>query len=490
MKRDPRMIALAIIAPMIVTGLFGSVFGGELRHLRVIVINEDKNFNSVLGEKITDAMQIPIPSKPSIWYNVTSERTVAQAAVTNNYSQAAIIYPKEFTEDLLLGKPTEVTLYISYENPALAEYVLGLFEASSTQIMEEYFGNNLLTITVVPLYKGSTGALPSTINISLCNLDEGWTDSKFSTVVYEILAENDTVAIEKSNDLKEAESLVKKGDARAIIIFSEDFTYDALTKKKINIEVKLDGAEPQSCLAIKGVISAVLAEAFGDTFDRSSFNVDEYFYNNRDSTGEQVKSITYFTPAILCFVVFFFSFMLTMLSFLRERNQGTMERILTSPLKRSELIIGYVLSFSILALLEATTVLIATIFIFDAQIEFSILALFQAYLIIYLIVFGALGLGIFLSTLAKTEFQIVQFVPLIIMPFMLLSGVWSPIETLPDWLRPLSAIIPLTYSNSGMRDILIRGESLLDILPQIGFLAIFDVVMIALGVLKLNKKLK
>ena len=238
------------------------------------------------------------------------------------------------------------------------------------------------------------------------------------------------------------------------------------------------------------MLSYSLSEAFTDTFDKSTFEIEEYYYNNPDGTDDSVENITYFTPAILCFIVFFFAFMLTMLSFLRERNQGTMERILTSPLKKSEVIVGYILSFSILSLIQATSVILTTIFIFDAQIEYNFLSLLQAYLIIYLVVIGALGLGIFLSTLAKTEFQVLQFVPLIIIPFMLLSGVWAPVETLPDWLQPISAFIPLTYANTAIRDILLRQETILDVPIQLGILVLFAGLMVLLGVLKLSKKLK
>ena len=132
----------------------------------------------------------------------------------------------------------------------------------------------------------------------------------------------------------------------------------------------------------------------------------------------------------------------------------------------------------------------AAIFIFNAQIEFSWLNLLQAYLIVYLLLLTALGIGIFFSTLAKSEFQIIQFIPLIILPFMLLSGVWAPVETLPDWLRPASSFVPLTYANNAMRNIFIRGQTIFDVWVEIGIMAAFASVMIFLGIITLNKKLK
>ena len=485
LKRDKRLILLSIIAPIIVTALFGSVFGGEFTSLRVIFINEDENFSNVFADEISSLMD----EDPKIQFNFTSDPSVARVNVEKRYSQAAIIYPDTFTEDLLLGNETEVELYVSYENPMVANYIISLFQANSTQVMEKHFGESLFSISIIPIYQGAPGPLPNSINISLCNLDNGMTESPLSQDIYELLDERETMDVEEGDDLDEAEKKVQRGEARAIIIFSENFTYNALIKKEINIEIKMDGAEPQACMSIIAAISSSLADVFEEKFDISLFNIDDYYYNNRDGTDEPVKLITYYTPAIICFTVFYFSFLLTMMSFLRERNQGTMERILTSPLKKSDIVLGYILSFSILSILEATSVILTTILIFNAQIEYTIFSLIQAFLIVYIVVIGALGLGIFLSVLVKTEFQIMQFIPLIIIPFMLLSGMWAPIEALPDWLRPMSSFIPLTYANNAMRDTLLRNKTILDILFPFSISLLFAGLMIALGILKLKTKL-
>lgn len=487
-KRDPRMIALSIIAPIIVTALFGSVFGGELTELKVLVINNDKNFNDKFSNDIV--AQMDDVAKINVSESLNAD--YAKSLVINNISQAAILFPDDFTEKLLLGKGTAIELYVSYNNTNIANYIVSSFQSSFNNIIEKYFGEPMVTISIVPLYQGLPAPLPMLINVSLYNGDLGWADSndKLSDDVYEILKANDTVILSKENSESKAEREVKDGTVRAIIIFPENFTYNALVKKEISLEVKLDGAEPQACMAILGVVQYSLAKEFEEKFGKAAFNIDDYYYNNPDSHDEAVKSITYFTPAIIGFIIFFFSYLLTTLSFLRERRQGTMERILTSPLKRSELIIGYILSFSILTILQSTVVLLGAIFLFQAQIQFTAIVLLQAYLILYLLLLMALGLGIFLSTLAKTEFQIIQFIPLIIMPFMLLSGVWAPIETLPKWLQPVSKFIPLTYANIAMRDILIRGLNLSDVLVEIGILAGFACLTIFLGILSLKKKLK
>lgn len=487
-KRDPRMIALSIVAPIIVTALFGFAFGGDLTNLKVYVVDNDENFNNIFANEIISKMN----EDTVIRFNTsTSNANLARQTVDNNYSQAAIIFPNTFTQKILLGGG-EVELYVSYINPNASNYIIEVFQRSLDNVMKVYFGWPRVRVTTTTVYQGNLGPIPPIINISLSNLDLGWSalHDELSDVVYDILDDDETVNLVKVRSVKKYEDKVRNGEARAIIKFPEEFTYNALIKREIELDVKLDGGEPQASTAIIGALTSSLSDTFEDEFGISVFEIDEYYYNNPDSKDEAVDSITYFTPAIIGFIVFFFAFLLTMLSFLRERKQGTMERILTSPIKRTEIILGYILSHSVISLIQSTVVFIVAIFIFNAQIEFSWINLLQAYLIVYILLLAALGMGIFLSTLAKSEFQIIQFIPLVILPFMLLSGVWAPVETLPDWLRPASSFIPLTYANNAMRNILIREQTIFNVLIEFGILAAFAGFMIFLGIVALNKKLK
>jgi len=488
-KRDPRMIVLSIIAPIIVTALFGSAFGGDLTNLKVFIVDDDQNFSNIFANEIVSK----IDEDPRLNLNLsTLDPTLARKTVDTNKSQAAIIFPYSFTYNVLMGIGSRVELYSSYFNLNTSNYIKTTLEKSLSDVMKRYYKQSLVAIDLIPINQSSIKPLPTIINVSIANSDLGWNPlhDKLSDAVYDILEEDDTVDLKIVKSVSKNEYKVKSGEIRAIIEFPESFTYNALISRTIKIDVNLDGGEPQASVAIIKALSSALSDTFEEEFGISVFNIHDSYYNNPDSDDEPVDSITYFTPAIIGFIVFFFAFLLTMLSFLRERKQGTMERILTSPVKRSEIILGFIFSYSLLSLLQATVVIIVTIFVFNAQIEFSWINLLQAYLIVYILLLAALGLGIFLSTLAKSEFQIIQFIPLVILPFMLLSGVWSPIETLPAWLRNVSSFVPLTYANNALRDILIRQQSLFDVIIDICILSIFAGVMILLGIISLNKKLK
>ena len=120
-KRDPRMIALSVIAPIVITALFGSVFGGELTDINVYIVDDDDNFNNIFGNEIINKMDKDL----LINFNrSTSNPELVKKAVENNYSQGAIVIPNTFTQDILLGLGSKVDLYISYLNPNISNYII------------------------------------------------------------------------------------------------------------------------------------------------------------------------------------------------------------------------------------------------------------------------------------------------------------------------------------------------------------------------------
>ena len=184
MKRDPRMIGLAIFAPIIVTALFGFTFGGDLTHLKVLYLNNDENFDVVFADEISNN----IGEDSNINYTIiTSDQLTAISAVENNITQAAIIFLSNFTNDLLLGRGSEIGIYINNMNPNVSNYVLTVFQNSTDTIMNSYFGASQVNITITSIYQGPSTMLPSIINVSLCNLDTGWSYNRLSEDLIHIL---------------------------------------------------------------------------------------------------------------------------------------------------------------------------------------------------------------------------------------------------------------------------------------------------------------
>lgn len=170
--------------------------------------------------------------------------------------------------------------------------------------------------------------------------------------------------------------------------------------------------------------------------------------------SEDMKSFDNFGPVLLGYFSFFFVFLLAGIAFLKERTTGTLERLLATPLKRWEIVLGYVLGFGIFTTLQATLITWFAVIVLKMMMVGSFWYLL---LTVLLLAMTALTLGTFLSAFANTEFQLIQFIPLVIVPQVFFSGLFS-LENMVDWMRGLSVVMPLTYGADALRQIMIRGK--------------------------------
>jgi ABC-2 type transport system permease protein len=182
--------------------------------------------------------------------------------------------------------------------------------------------------------------------------------------------------------------------------------------------------------------------------------------------------VTNFAPAIVGFFAYFFVYLLTGVSFLRERTGGTLERLMATPVARGEVVSGYTLGFGLFATIQVALLLtwvLSSVHVpaigplpdFWLGLGVPIAGSpFLAFLVVVLTALGAVSLGIFLSTFARTELQIIQFIPVVLVPQFLLSGVLFPVSSLPEILQPLVVVMPLTYAVDGLRQVFIAGADL------------------------------
>ncbi|HLY13855.1 MAG TPA: ABC transporter permease [Candidatus Limnocylindrales bacterium] len=201
-----------------------------------------------------------------------------------------------------------------------------------------------------------------------------------------------------------------------------------------------------------------------------------------------------FAPALIGFFGFFFVFVLTGISFLRERTGGTLERLLATPVRRSEIVVGYSLGFGFFATIQVVLILIFTLGVLTVP-GIGPLASFNvglgitsagspalAFVVLFLTAIGAVNLAIFLSTYARTELQVLEFIPIVIVPQALLGGVFWSVNSLPDPLGPIAGVLPMTHAIDGLRAVLVRGAGLsdgslqLDIAYLVGIAILFVVL--------------
>ena len=248
------------------------------------------------------------------------------------------------------------------------------------------------------------------------------------------------------------------------------------------VRVLLDASSPQISDAIA---AAVQAGAALETSARTGQNVSGPI-TRRYIFGYDLEMIDTIGPAVLGLVIFFFAFIVSAISFLREKTLGTLEKFMVSPLSRMEIISGYILGFSLMAILQSATTLLIVVFVFGVPMRGSPIT---AFAVILLLGAGALALGSFVSNFARSEFQVVQFIPIVIIPQIVLCGVFWPVQSVPEFLRPISYVLPLTYASDALRDIMLKGAGLSEILyPDLLALTAFFAIFFAAATVMLRRE--
>lgn len=189
-------------------------------------------------------------------------------------------------------------------------------------------------------------------------------------------------------------------------------------------------------------------------------------------------------PGLLGVFVLFFTFILTGVSFLRERAQGTLERLMTTTVARADILVGYLLGFLLFATIQTVVILAFTIFALQIEYKGN---LFEIIAVLMLVVVVAVNLGIFVSTFARNEFQVVQFIPLVLAPQIFLSGVIIPTDQMPRIMEAISVVLPLTYAVEGLREIMVMGQNLTDVWIDLVVLAGFGLGLLIAAVATLRR---
>jgi ABC-2 type transport system permease protein len=196
----------------------------------------------------------------------------------------------------------------------------------------------------------------------------------------------------------------------------------------------------------------------------------------------------YMLPSIVGLIIMLVTTSLTSLAIVKEREIGTMEQLIVTPLKSYQMIAGKLIPFTILGFISATIVISVMRFWFNIEIKGSVLFLFLSS---FLFMLSTLGLGLFISTIAKTQAQaMITSAFGVIMPMIFLSGFAFPIENMPVLIQYITYLIPLRYFIVILRGIILKGIGLSDLWPQIVALMIFGTSILVLSSLRFNKKLE
>ncbi|HET9095813.1 MAG TPA: ABC transporter permease [Candidatus Baltobacteraceae bacterium] len=194
----------------------------------------------------------------------------------------------------------------------------------------------------------------------------------------------------------------------------------------------------------------------------------------------------FIVPGVLALVMQFTMTFLSMSTIVRERELGTLEQLVVSPIRSGELMLGKMIPLMTIGYINLTTILLLAVLWFGVPVAGSVVMLYFA---VFVFFFTTLGLGTFVSTIAKTYIQAIQMIQLFLLPSMLLSGFIFPIASMPPALRLLSYLVPLTYFLTIVRGIIIKGVGLQELWPQLALLTVLGLVVFGTAVLRFHKRI-
>lgn len=272
------------------------------------------------------------------------------------------------------------------------------------------------------------------------------------------------------NTPKDAELLIRNQKADMAIVFAPDFA-----SKHRGIQIIVDGADPNMAQQWTNYATNVITNMPGGVVNA------KLLYN------PQMRSAYNFVPAILGMLLMLVCAMMTSISIVREKERGTMELLLVSPVRPLMIMIAKVVPYLVLAFAILTTILLMARYVLDVPLAGSIVWI---YVISTIYIILALSLGLLISTIATTQLMALLLSAMVLlMPIVMLSGMIFPVESMPEVLQWIAALVPPRYYIQAMRKLMIMGVDISNIVREIYILSAMALFLLIVALAKFKKRL-
>jgi ABC-2 type transport system permease protein len=287
---------------------------------------------------------------------------------------------------------------------------------------------------------------------------------------------------------KEAEDWLQSGRAKAVLVVPEDFAKRLARGESGPVQVLLDGSDANSATIVQNYVALIAAKFQEILLTRAAgtspgaFNAVEprIWYN------PEFKSSFWMVPGVISLVLIISTLVMTAMAITKEREVGTLEQLIVSPIRPAELILGKIIPFVVVGCVDIVLVLTAARLVFGIPLRGSLLFLFAA---AFIFILTTLGIGVFISTISRTQGQVIQSAMFFLMPAFLLSGIFSPIESMPKVIQAVTYVNPLRYFGRIVRDVLLKGSGWAILWPEVAVLFVMGVLIFTLSALRFKKRL-
>ena len=294
----------------------------------------------------------------------------------------------------------------------------------------------------------------------------------------------------EAHSAAEINSLLAENKVQFAVTIPVDFSRKLLRGEKPDLLVEADATDP----AAVGFASATIAQMTTSIFDRdltgplarwrsagAPFNLVMHSHYNPESISQYN-----IVPGLMGVMLTMTMIMITGLAITRERERGTMENLLSTPVHPGEVILGKILPYIFVGYVQVTLILLAAKFLFNVPIIGSVPLLIG---LTFLFIVANLSVGITFSTIAKNQLQAMQMTFFFFLPSLLLSGYMFPFRGMPNWAQNVGEVLPLTHFLRIVRGILLKGNGLTECAPDLWPIALFVAVVLTLAVKRYKQTL-
>jgi ABC-2 type transport system permease protein len=296
--------------------------------------------------------------------------------------------------------------------------------------------------------------------------------------------------------LQEAQELLAQGKIKAAIVIPRGFMKQIETGEEAQLQLLLDGTDNNSAPIVEGVAQQVIQRynaeravrglwARGVRPDRGRRLIQPVFVQTEIRYNPGLRYLSYVMPGVIGLTLQLLTVMLMAVSITREREKGTLDQLMASPITRSELILGKLLPYLGISLLNVVTILFVADRWFNVPVR-ERLPLLLAFCVLF--VLTSLATGLLISAVSRSQFQAIQIAVFYILPVFMLSGAYAPIEAIPRAIRPISYLFPLMYFCRAVRAVTLRGAGLLLVWKDLAVLGGFVLVFLYWAVLSFKKR--
>ncbi len=358
---------------------------------------------------------------------------------------------------------------------------------------------SLLLILVMPIVLTflfgkalETGGLRQ-IPLAIVNLD----DSPESNVIATAISNFDEVQIqETASTPEEAQGLLARGRIKAAIIIPKGFMRTIEAGEDAQLQLLLDGTDKTSAPIVEGVAQQVIQQyntehaikglwRRGVRPDRGLRLIQPVYVQTEIQYNPGLQYLNFAMPGVIGLTLQLITVMLMATSLPRERERGTLDQLMASPISRTELILGKLLPFFGISLVNVATILLVADRWYNVPMDKNPLLLVS---LCGLFVLSSLATGLLISAVSRSQFQAVQIAVFYVLPVFILSGAYSPLEAIPEYIRPISYLFPLMYFSRAVRAVTLRGADFAQVWRDLAILSGFIVFFVCWAVLSFRKR--